>query len=136
MCSCIQFINLHCYTCQRIHYWFYNKSRGSSSGTGTRGVLNLKGNSRLLQPWQAFAKLFGDDLKARVDTEWQEYQEENPSETYTTSDRFNFHNKKMQEWYGESEPEVKKQVDEFRLQYKEGLLEEDDDKNPNLVLQK
>ena len=90
----------------------------------------------MLQPWQAFAKLFGDDLKARVDTEWQEYQEENPHETYTTSDRFNFHNKKMQEWYGESEPEVKKQVDEFRLQYKEGLLEEDDDKNPNLVLQK
>jgi hypothetical protein len=91
----------------------------------------------LLQPWQAFAKLFGDDLKARVDTEWQEYQEENPNENYTTTDRFNFHNKKMQEWYSESDPEAKKQVEEFRLQYKEGLLEGDDDNdNPNIVLQK
>jgi|BogFormECP03_OM3_1039632.scaffolds.fasta_scaffold02960_2 hypothetical protein len=42
----------------------------------------------------------------------------------------------MQEWYNESDPEVKKQVEEFRLQYKEGLVEGDDDEDPNLVLQK
>jgi hypothetical protein len=90
----------------------------------------------LLQPWQAFAKLFGDDFKSKVDTEWQKYQEENPNESNTTNDRFNFHNKKMQEWYDESDPKAKKQVEEFRLQCKEGSLEGDDDENPNSVLQK
>jgi hypothetical protein len=124
------------YTCQRIHYWVYNKSRGSSSGTGTRGVLPLKSNPRLLQPWQAFAKLFGEELKSRVDTEWQEYQEANPGETYTKNDRFNFHNKKMQEWYDESESEAKEQVEEFRSKYKEGSVEGDDDENPNVLLQR
>jgi hypothetical protein len=80
--------------------------------------------------------LFGDDLKSRVDTEWQKYQEENPNESYTKNDRFNFHNKKMQEWYDESAPEAKRQVEDFRLQCKEGLVEGDEDENPNLVLQK
>ena len=84
----------------------------------------------MLQPWQAFAKLFGDNLKSRVDTEWQEY-EENPNETYTTKNCFNFHNKKMQEWYEELDPDVRKQVEEFRVQCKE---EGDDDENPNLIL--
>ena len=80
--------------------------------------------------------MFGDGFKSRVDSEWQEYQEENPNESYTKNDRFNFHNKKMQEWYDESDSEVKKQVEEFRLQCKEGLQEDGDDENPNLILQK
>ena len=87
----------------------------------------------MLQPWQAFAKLFSDDLKSRVDTEWQEYKEQNQNETYTTKDRFNFHNKKMQEWYEESDTDVKKQVEGFWVQCKE---EGDDDEDPNSVLQK
>ena len=87
----------------------------------------------MLQPWQAFAKLFGDELKSRVDTEWEEYKEKNPNETYTTKDHFNFHNKKMQEWYEESDSNIRKQVEEFRVQCKE---EGDNDENPNLVLQK
>lgn len=123
-------------TCQRIHYWVYNKSRGSNSGSGTRGVLNLKSNPRLLQPWQAFSKLFGEELKTKFDTEWHEYQEANSNETYTTMDRFNFHNKKMQDWYGESSSESKEKVEEFRLKYKEGSVEEDDDDHPNVLMQK
>ena len=73
----------------------------------------------MLQLWQAFAKLFGDNLKSRVDTEWQEYKKENPNETYTTKDHFNFHNKKMQEWYEESDPDVRKQIEEFQVQCEE-----------------
>jgi hypothetical protein len=121
------------YPCQRIHYWVYNKSRGSTSGTGTRGVLKLKSNSRLLHPWQAFAKLFGEELKSKVDTEWQQHQEENPNETYTKNDRFNFHNKKMQEWYEESDSDAKAKVEEFRVQCKE---EGDDDEDQNFSRQK
>lgn len=130
--------NLPYYTCQRIHYWVYNKSRGSTSGTGSRGVLNLKSSSRLLHPWQAFAKLFGDELKLKVDTEWEEYQKENPGETYTTNDRFNFHNKKMQEWYEDSDSDTKAKVEEFRVQGKDSKEEGDDsdDEGPNFSLQK
>ena len=73
---------------------------------------------------------------SRLETEWQEYQEENPDETYTTMDCFNFHNKKMQEWYDESDSGAKDQVEEFWLKYKEGLLEGDDDANQNLLLQR
>jgi hypothetical protein len=127
-------LNIH--TCQRIHFWVYNKSRGSSSGTGARGVLNLKGNPRLLQPWQAFAKLFGEDLKSKVENEWQKYQEANPNHGYTNNDRFEFHNKKMQEWYEESDSKAKKEVAEYRVQYKEGFVDGDSGDDPNLVLQK
>lgn len=90
----------------------------------------------MLRPWQAFAKLFGEELKSRVDTEWQEYQNKNPNETYTTKDRFNFHNQKMQDWYEESDSEVKEQVEEFRQKYKEGSVEVDDDEHPNVLLQR
>jgi hypothetical protein len=134
--DCFLIPNLITYTCQRIHDWFYNKSRGSSSGTGTRGVLSLKGNLRLLQPWQAFSKLFGEELKSKVDSEWQEHQEANPSDSYTKHDRFNFHNKKMQEWYEESDSGTKEQVEEFRLKFKEGPVEGDEDENPNSYWQK
>jgi len=122
--------------CQKIHYWFYNKSRGSSSGTSTRSVLNLKSTSRLLQPWQAFAKLFGQDMKSRIAAEWQEYQEANPDVALSPQDRFSFHNKKMQDWYGESDPEVKEQVEVFRQQHREGLVEGDEGDDTNRLLQK
>ena len=36
----------------------------------------------------------------------------------------------------ESNSRAKDQVEEFRLKYKEGLLEGDDDANQNLLLQK
>jgi ABC-type phosphate transport system substrate-binding protein len=45
---------------QRLHEYIYNKSRGSSSGSGTRKTLKLNNNSRSLHPWQAFAKLGGE----------------------------------------------------------------------------
>ena len=110
--------------------------RGLSSGTGTQGVLNLKGNPWLLQPWKDFAKLFGEDLKSKVDNEWEKYQGANPNQDYANSDCFNFHNKKMQEWYDELDPKGKKQVAEYQVQYKEGLVDADEDDDPNLDFQK
>jgi hypothetical protein len=110
----------------------YNKSRGSTSGSGTRKTLNLKSNSRSLHPWQAFAKLFGSEMKDRVDNEWKEYKEANPEASHSHQARFKFHNKKMQEWYEEADLEKKKEVEEFRQKYKDDLLEGDD---PNRLFQ-
>ncbi|KAF8233453.1 hypothetical protein L208DRAFT_1081421, partial [Tricholoma matsutake] len=59
---------------KRIHNWIYNKSRGSSSGSGTQKVLNLKSTSRLLHHWQAFAKLYGEELKPKFNTEWEAHK--------------------------------------------------------------
>ena len=98
---------------------------------GTGKTLNLKSNSRSLHPWQAFAKLFGNDLKARVDNEWKEYREDNPEASHSHQARFKFHNKKMQEWYEEADIEKKKVVDDFRQKSKEDFLEDGDDSDPN-----
>jgi hypothetical protein len=96
--------------------------------------LNLKNNSRSLHPWQAFAKLYGDDLKAKVDNEWKEYREANPEASHSHQARFKFHNRKMQEWYEEADTEKKKEVEEFRQKSKGNLLESGDD-DPNRLFQ-
>jgi hypothetical protein len=85
--------------------------------------LNLKNNSRSLHLWQAFAKLFGNDLKDRVNNKWKEYKEANPEASHSHQARFKFHNKKMQEWYEEANMEKKKEVENF-------------DKNLRMICQK
>lgn len=89
---------------------------------------------RSLHPWQAYSKLFGNDLKSRVDDEWKEYQEANPEANHSHQARFKFHNKKMQEWYEEADTEKKKEVEEFRQKSKGDLLEGGDD-DPNRLFQ-
>jgi hypothetical protein len=91
--------------------------------------LNLKNNSRSLHPWQAFSKLFGNDLKAKVDIEWKEYLKADSEASNSRQARFKFHNKKMQEWYEEADEEKKKEVEEFRQKSKDGFLEGGDDPN-------
>ena len=95
--------------------------------------MNLKSNSQSLHPWQAFAKLYGDDLKAKVDNKWKEYQEANPKASHSHQARFKFHNRKMQEWYEEADTE-KKEVEEFQQKSKGNLLESGDD-DPNRLFQ-
>ena len=100
-----------------------------SSGYGTRKTLYLKGTFQPLHSWQAFAKLFGNDLKDRVDNEWKEYKEANPEANNSHQAHFKFHNKKMQEWYDEADIEKKKEVEEFQQKSKDNLSEGGDDPN-------
>ena len=118
-------INMHW---KKIKDWLYNHRRGSNSGTGTRGTLKLGTGPRLLQSWQAYQKLFSDELKPRVQLMWQDFLRENPGSAKTL---FQFRNEQMQVWYDESSPDVKKQVEEYRQHCKEGVVSGDDD-----VLQK
>ena len=117
---------------QRIHDWIYNKSRGSSSGSGTRKVLNLKSTSWLLHHWQAFAKLYGEELKPKFNTVWEAHKEANPTKEFTHRDRFTFRNQKMQEWYNSADETTKEKVEEFRQEYKSMNSGGD---NPNRILQ-
>lgn len=75
--------------------------------------------------------MYGEELKARVDTEWETYQHEHPDVTHTTRDRFIFHNQKMQDWYEEAESDVKGKVEEFRQQHKDGIVEGDEGNDAN-----
>jgi hypothetical protein len=96
--------------------------------------LNLKSNSRSLHPWQAFSKLYGDDLKPKIDNEWKEYREANPEAGHSHQARFKFRNRKMREWYEEADTEKKKEVEEFQQKSKGNLLESGDD-DPNRLFQ-
>ncbi|KAF8232413.1 hypothetical protein L208DRAFT_1271981 [Tricholoma matsutake] len=118
---------------KQIHNWIYNKSRGLSSGSGTRKVLNLKSTSRLLHHWQAFVKLYGEELKLKFNTEWEAHKEANLTKEFTHHNRFTFHNQKMQEWYNSANETTKEKVEEFRQEYKSMDSEGD---NPNCMLQK
>jgi len=88
--------------------------------------LNLKGNSRSLHPWQAFARLFRDDLKERFENVWEAYQKENPEASNSHQSRFAFYNERMKEWYEEADIEKKKEVEKYRQKYKDGLLNAND----------
>ena len=89
---------------------------------------------RSLHPWQAFAKLFGNNLKDKIDNEWKEYKEANPEASHSHQACFKLYNKKMQEWYDEANIEKKKEVEDFRQKSKDDLLEGGDD--PNQLFQK
>lgn len=53
---------------------------------------------------------------------WEAYQKDNPEASDSQQSRFTFYNAKMKEWYEEADQEKKKEVDEYRQKYKDGLL--------------
>ncbi|KIL68679.1 hypothetical protein M378DRAFT_8154 [Amanita muscaria Koide BX008] len=64
---------------ERVKYWFHNNTRGSSSGTGARGVLKLSSTPKLMHPWQAYQNKFYDTkLRPKVDEAWKEYLDKVP----------------------------------------------------------
>jgi hypothetical protein len=130
-------IYIYIYVCKQTHNWIYNKSRPNTSGTGSRAVLRLKATTRLLHPWQAFSKLRGEQLKPKVDDEWEKYVEANPTAGHSPGEWFNFRNQKMQEWYNKLDDEERKQVEEYRQKYKDGSVDDEDKGgNKNRLLQK
>jgi len=78
-----------------------------------------------MQPWQAFQKIYYESqLKSRFEEEWALYLEKVSDEKKT---QFEFRNECMQKWFEEADPEVKKEVEEFRSRLKEESLKELDD---------
>jgi hypothetical protein len=81
--------------------------------------------------------MLGEQLKTRVDNEWEEYVKANATAGHSPGDWFTFRNGKMQEWYEDLDDEGKKQVEEFRQKYKSGLVDDEDiGDNKNRLLQK
>lgn len=65
---------------QRVYFWFFNHTRGSTSGTGSKQILRLGTKPRRLLPWQAYSRLYFEkkDLKSILDKRWKTYTAKTP----------------------------------------------------------
>ncbi|KDR76585.1 hypothetical protein GALMADRAFT_66873 [Galerina marginata CBS 339.88] len=107
---------------ERIKTWFHNHTRGSTSGTGTRGVLKIT-QSRLKQEWQVYQLMtYESKWKAVIDNEWETYKkkwEEDHAGTKLPQGRFAFMNTFLKTKYNEESEEVKAEVRTRRSAMKE-----------------
>ena len=97
---------------QQVKFWFHNHTRGSSSGTGTRGVLKLGPGPKLVQPWQAYLNMFQHTkLKDKIDDAWNEHLIEVPEDQKNPKKLFGIRNKVAQKMYATETSDVKKEVE-------------------------
>lgn len=115
---------------QRVKFWFHNHTRGSSSGSGTRGILKLGPSTKSVQPWQAYLnKYHGSRLKEKVNDAWQEYLSTVPEGQRPEKTLFEIRNKLAQKLYEAEAAEVKQEVEEHRQKMKNGEDIDDTDRN-------
>ena len=114
---------------QRIKAWFHNHTQGSTSATGTRGILKITGQSRLRQEWQIYQTMtYENKWKEVIDSEWDNYQKKWKAEHPNTDllqGCFTFMNSFLKEKYKEESEEVKKEVREHRAVMKDDIDEKD-----------
>jgi hypothetical protein len=111
-------------TLQRIMFWFHNHTRSTTSGTGKRAVLDLKGKRKLAAPWQAYQSLYYEKkLKALVESAWQEYLSSVPEGSTPKKTRFVVKNELIQRLYAQESDEVKEEVEEYRQKMRLGNVD-------------
>jgi hypothetical protein len=100
---------------QRIKTWFHNNTRASSSGAGTRGVLNLGPSAKAVQSWQAYLNKFQNTkLKPEIDDAWQEYLNEVPEGVKPEKTKFEIRNHVARKLFAAETATVKQEVEEHR----------------------
>lgn len=111
---------------QRIKFWFHNHTRSTTSGTGQRALLNLKGKCKLVQPWQAYQNLYYEDkLKPLVEDAWQAYLTSVPEGSKPEKSRFAAKNELIQDLYAKETDDVKEEVEKHRQKMKLGEVDLD-----------
>lgn len=117
-------------------YWFHNHTRGSSSGTGTQGVLKLSAVPKLVQSWQAYQnKYYDSTLRPKVEEAWKQYLSEIPEGQKSPKTLFEFRNQLVQKFYEDETDDVKREVEEHRLAMKAGKMASDaNDKNGGMQM--
>jgi hypothetical protein len=99
--------------------------RGSSSGTGRRGVLKLSAAPKHVQFWQAYQnKYYDSTLRSEVEEAWKQYLSELP-EGQTLKTLFKFRNQLVQKFYEDETDDVKREVEEHRLAMKASKMASD-----------
>ncbi|KAM6492907.1 hypothetical protein JOM56_011041 [Amanita muscaria] len=95
--------------------WFNNHTCATSSGTGTRQVLNLSATPKLVQPWQAYQNLYWEiQLREKAENAWKAYTEGFPEGSTIPLSRFAFRNQQLKLWYEESSDTTKAAVEAHR----------------------
>lgn len=124
---------------QRIVYWFHYRTRSASSSQGVQ-TLRL-GKKKVLQPWQAFKKLYYENdeqsLKDGYDTYVTNFPNEKPlanSKKKTTPDNYlTWLTKRMKKEHDLSNDEIKAAVEKYHQQKRNikatKEIEEEDERN-------
>jgi Mg2+ and Co2+ transporter CorA len=96
-----------------------------NSGSGTRGVLKLKGTPKMLQKWQAYSQYrqtYDKEWKTTIEKVWTDYKSqwdrENPSVT-PPKKRFDITNEFIREAFNNETAERVQEVDKYRKKIKE-----------------
>lgn len=111
-------------------FWFHNNTRGSSSGSGTRGILKLSTAAKLVQPWQAYLNKFQHTkLKKKIEDAWRDYRKGVPNGEKPEKTLFEIRNKVARELYEEESTEVKREVENHRRIMRESQVASDAEKN-------
>ena len=114
---------------QRIKNWFHNHTRGSSSGTGARGLLKILASPKVMHPWQAYLKKYGEmKLKHKVDEAWNQYLSDVPKGQKPEKTLFEIRNKVAQRQYEAKNAEVKLEIEEYHEKMK--LMKVNNPSNP------
>ena len=115
---------------QRVVTWFHNNTRVTSSSVGTRSLLKLGTNSKLLHGWQAYQHLYYESFKAEVNDEYQSYLETCKGSEEKPKTAFEFRTEACQKRYAAETEAVKAEVEEYRAKLRDGEdanLEKDTD---------
>ena len=117
-------------------YWFHNHTRGSSSSTGTQGVLKLSAVPKLVQSWQAYQnKYYDSTLRLKVEEAWKQYLSEIPKGQKSPKTLFEFRNQLVQKFDEDEMDDVKREVEEHRLAMKADKMASDaNDKNEGMQM--
>ncbi|KIL55867.1 hypothetical protein M378DRAFT_17559 [Amanita muscaria Koide BX008] len=111
----------------RFKTWFNNHTRPTTSGTGSRKILDLGTGPKLVQSWQAYENLYWEtELKEKVAKEWEAYLAELPGGTNPVK-KFAFRNQLLRQWYDALSEGEKTCVEDHRQMMKaDGNTDEGD----------
>ena len=110
---------------QHVQSWFHNHSHGTTSGSGSRGILKVKAAPKMLQGWQAYHHYhltYDLEWRGKVDQVWEDYQldwlKNNPG-VKPPKKRFDVANEFIKEKYAAETPDKVNEVYEYHKKLKE-----------------
>lgn len=108
----------------------------SNAGTGSRGLLNLKGKPKMLHAWQAYQALtYETKWKADVEQGWKEYRAQSDADNPKKMTRLVYLMEFMKEKLAGETDKMKTEVEDYRRSFKEATPIPGDNQARNLEFQ-
>ena len=102
--------------------WFHDHMHNMSSntGTGSQGLLNLKGKPKMLHAWQAYqALMYETKWKDDIEQGWKAYRTQHDTENSKKMTRLAYLMEFMKEKLAEETNKMKSEVKEYCQSFKE-----------------